>query len=440
MVPGKIGNIVIPAISIVCLISGGFILQSKGHDTVTAAAATKGSVLTSESVNVSFEQVSGKVLSVPVKEEMHVKKGDVLMMLDPTDVNLKIEKVMKEVAQLDTQITQTNNSIQIGYEKVNTQEQQIQIDIAQTEVAERKTEIAKTRAEAAQRQAEAAQKQVEDGARKEDVQKQKLAVEAATKSYENAKTAYNRMKALYESGATTKANLDDAETSLTLAKNSVDQQKKSLQKMLAGATNEEKKQVREQTAQARAGVAQAQAEVDAAQISTEKAKTQLDQTAQTRKDLDNQKLNVELLKQQKENLQVQLKTLQVEKDRLILKAPQDGKITKVLAKSGENIAPGTPVITLETNDLYYDLYVNETIATTFKAGQKVVGHVNAINKDLTGQVRFVTSAPQFAAIRMSKEKGEADVATFQVRIYVTKTGSLLPGMTIEVNTDEISAR
>ncbi|MET3209008.1 UNVERIFIED_CONTAM: multidrug resistance efflux pump [Paenibacillus sp. PvR008] len=194
------------------------------------------------------------------------------------------------------------------------------------------------------------------------------------------------------------------------------QQQESLQKLLNGATAEERMQAKEQTTQASVAVKQAAEEIRGAQLSVDRSKTQLETIQQSRQQLADQKLAVDLLQQQKQTQEVQLKTLLLKKERLVLKAPQDGKITAISTKVGENVGQGSPVITLETNKLYYDLYVNEDQVGKFKANKEIKTHISALNKDLQGTVRYVTSAPQFANVKMSREKGEADTATFQVRV------------------------
>ncbi|WP_134685345.1 HlyD family secretion protein [Brevibacillus migulae] len=391
-------NGMIPAIAIVLLIGGGAMLMSKGYDPVTVASEQKGSLLTAEQVNVSFQQVGGKITEVLVEEEQHVKKGDVLMKLDSTDIDLEISKLQKDIAQLDAQIKQTASSIQVGYEKINTQQTQALIGI---------------------KKAETSQKQVFDGARDEDIRQQQLAVQSAMASYEDTKRSYTRMKQLYEQGALSKADYDNISTALSLAEKAVMQQQEALAKMMTGATTEEKMQ---------------------ASLSTENAKTALSQVDQARKELDTQKVEIERLQAQKEGLEVQLQTLGVKRDRLTLQAPQDGKIIKVVSKIGENVAAGAPVIMLETDQLYYDVYVDEQQVTKLKAGEKLQGHLVALDQSIDGKIEFITAAPQFANLRMSREKGQADLASFQVRVQVERTEKLLPGMTIEVNLDEIPAR
>lgn len=389
---------VISAVMILFLLAGGTFLFTKGRDAVTVASDHKGSILTAEQVNVSFQQVGGKVTEVLTQEEQQIKKGDVLMRLDPTDTDLDIAKLIKDIDQMDVQIKQTNDSIRVGYEKVATQKQQAVIGIQTAEVA---------------------QKHVYDGARDEDIRQQQIAVQSAQDSYEDTKKSFNRSKELFQQGAISKAEYDSITTAFSLADKKVKQQQESLAKLLAGPTAEEKQQ---------------------AVLSTEKAKTALAQVDQARQDLDTNKIGVEKLQKQKESLEVQLKALKVKKDRLTLRAPQDGKVIKVVAKLGENVSAGAPVIMMETDQLYYDVYVDEMQVTQVKVGGDFTSHLVALNEDIKGKVRFITAAPQFANLRMSREKGQADLSTFQVRVYVQRTNALLPGMTVEVKMDAVATK
>ncbi|WP_429842911.1 HlyD family secretion protein [Brevibacillus sp. FIR094] len=398
-------NLVLVGVLVICLIGGGLLLNTNGTDAVSVAATQKESILTAEQVNVSFQQVGGRVTQVggrvtqvEVLEEQRVKKGDVLMHLDSTDLDLQIAKAQKDLEQMDVKIKQIQDSVRNGGHKVSTQELQAKLGV----------ESAVT-----------SQQQINKGARDEDVHRQEIVVTDARKSLENAQLTFDRTKKLFDEGAVAKASLDSAETALSTFQNALAQQEEVLKKLKAGATAEERKQ---------------------ASIAAEKAKTVLSQVEQARDDLTNNAMNADILQKQKEAAEIQLKTLQTQRERLTLKAPQDGKAIKVVPKVGENVAIGGTVVLLETDNLFYDIYVSETQVPSFKVGAQVTGHVLALNHDLTGDVRFITAAPQFANLRMSREKGQADLSSFQVRVYVKRADDLLPGMTVEVKTDEIAAR
>ncbi len=360
-------------------LSGAIMLTFKGHDAVTHAQEQKGSILTAEQIHLAFQGVGGRIVNILVQEEQAVKKGDILMLLDPTDTELEIAKLEATIAQLDAQIRQQEAGIRIGYQKVDTAEQKTYIDI----------------------------------------QKQKLAVQAAVVSYEDAKRSYDRMKSLYEIGAVAKSNFDSASAAFELAKSSMGQQEQALNRMLEGATAGQKQLVIQ---------------------GKEVRDVYLPEIDQSRQELANSALTTEQLQKQKEAYLVQLKALQVQKERLMLRAPEDGRIIKVIPKTGENVALNAPVLLLETDRFYYDLYVDEVRAATLQSGDKITGKVVALKQTLAGQVRFVTAAPGFASLRMSREKGQADLASFQVRIYVPRQKGLLPGMTIEVDTNEFLTR
>lgn len=224
------------------------------------------------------------------------------------------------------------------------------------------------------------------GERKEDVERQELAVEGARQALDLAQSNYDRTKALFDAGAVAQVNLDTVSYQFETAKNALSQQQAALKKLET--------------------------------------------------DIQNNGFNVELVEKQKESMQVQLQSLEVQKQRLILKAPADGKVTRIVPKIGENIAAGATVVVIEANQLYCDIYVDETQVSGYTPNSSVSGYVAALKKNVEGKVRFITAAPQYASMRMSREKGQADVSSFLVRIDVQRTPELLPGMTLEVNTGE----
>lgn len=377
---------------IIAIGAGGTFMATKGTDTVTMAATKKNTLLTADTVNAAFQGVGGKVTSIPAVEEQPVKQGDILMQLDSTDLDLQIRKVHTDIQQQEVKIKQAKDALQNGYEKVSTQEQQARLGIES---------------------AQASESLLNQGTRSEDLERQKLAVEAARQALDLAQTNYDRTKALFDSGAVSKAALDTASNQLESTQNGLSQQQAVLQKMQTGATSQERQQAR---------------------LQTEKAKTSMTQTSQTRLDIQNSAYNIDLLETQKEALKIQLQTLELQKQRMVLTAPTDGKVTRIVPKVGEIVAPGAPVVIVESKQLYYNLYVDESQISHYQAGGQVNGRVVALNQGVQGKVRFITSAPPYASMRMSREKGQSDVSSFLVRVDVPRTAALLPGMTVEVNT------
>lgn len=234
---------------------------------------------------------------------------------------------------------------------------------------------------------------------------QQAAVSAARASFRNAQLDYSRKVSLLEAGAIARSQLDDAEMALQVAQANVEQQAQLLQKLQAGYNG-----------------------------------SATDIVGQERQAAENMSNDLASLASQKQALEVQLKELEVARERLTLRAPEDGKILKVLAKEGEMIAPQTPVVLLESSRSYYDIYISEEQAGQLSEGQAVTGYSVAGDRKVTGTIRLLAQAPGFADLKQSREKGQADLSAFQVRIYIDPQDGIIPGMTIGVNDSEFTKR
>ncbi|ANF95194.1 HlyD family secretion protein [Paenibacillus bovis] len=432
----KIVKLIPIILLIVALGVGGTLLAMHGKDAVSMAAMKKEGVLTIDTVNSSFEGQSGKISAVKVKEEQHVKKGQTLLVLDTRDIDLQIKGVKEQMAQIDVQISQAQSSLTSQAHKLAEQKANAELNIKAAQVAEQKV-LTGARPEDIRSQeiaVDSAKKSVEVA--NNGVTSAQTAVEAAQQTLDYAKTSYDRAKALFDNGLGTQASLDTAQNSVDnatkqvqsaqdqlnsamkqveVASNQVSTQENALQKLKNGATAEERQQ---------------------AHVQLEQAQQALKQIEQGQEDIDNGKYNIELLQKQKDSLKVTLDGYEVQKGRRILTAAADGKVTRVVPKVGENVSAGTPVVVIETGKLYYDLYVGEENIKSFQAGAKVSTDVISLGKNVQGTVRYITSAPQYAALRMSREKGQSDTTSFIVRVDVKRTSDLLPGMTVEVPTNE----
>ena len=198
---------------------------------------------------------------------------------------------------------------------------------------------------------------------------------------------------------------------LNVAQAAVEQQQQLLDKLLAGA----------QDTGATDGIA-------------------LPTIAQERASAANMSNDVAALESQRQALVVQLEELETQKERLTLRAPEDGRVIKVLAKEGEMVAAGTPVVLLESDRSYYDIYISEKQAQGISEGDTITGRTVAGDKSVPGTIRLLTKAPGFADLKQSREKGQADLTAFQVRIYVEPQDGVMPGMTIGVNEREFTKR
>ena len=69
-----------------------------------------------------------------------------------------------------------------------------------------------------------------------------------------------------------------------------------------------------------------------------------------------------------------------------------------------------------------------------------MGTTVAGEKQVSGTIRLLTKAPGFADLKQSREKGQADLTGFQVRIFIDPQDGVVPGMTIGVKDSEFTKR
>jgi HlyD family secretion protein len=121
-------------------------------------------------------------------------------------------------------------------------------------------------------------------------------------------------------------------------------------------------------------------------------------------------------------------------------APEDGSVNRIVVKPGDQIQLGMPMAVLQKNNFYTDLYIQESEIQKLKVNQNIGVHFPYLEHEaeVTGVITSIAAAPQFASLRMSREKGQADLSMFLVRIAMDSNAELLPGMTAEVKLDEIA--
>ena len=241
---------------------------------------------------------------------------------------------------------------------------------------------------------------------KRQIEQQQAAVDSAKATLKNRETDYARKNELFASGAVALSVVDDATMALDVARANLAQQEEALSRLLAGANNGE----------------------------------MLPTIVEEHLRADNIANDIAALQSQKKQKEVALKELEVAKSRLTLRAPEDGKILSILQKEGEMIAPNTPVIILESDRLYYDIYLGEDIAGNLKEGDRIRGHAVNNNKEVIGTIRLMTKAPGFADLRQTREKGQSDLSSFQIRIYVDGQEGIMAGLTIGVDANGLNQK
>ena len=375
--PGK-KALLKPLIVFAVLIAVGttFMVLGPRRDADTLAQSQKYGTLTAEDVNTAFEKVSGKLVSRPAVEGRMVKAGDVLMELDSTDTDtdISIAKTKAQIAENAAAVEEAKRTIETSLTASGTTEKNSWRTI--------------------------------EGA--------KANLDSAIATEKHAKADYDRAKNLITSHAISQASFDSARNTWESAASAVTTARKQLDASTVGASKSDLARL------AKTGSAQGM---------------RLAAIADTRASIETQKLKVKQLEAAGEQLKQALAALEVEKSRLTIKAPEDGKILKVMYQVGEIVPAGSPAVLLESNRQYYEIYVSEKDAAKFAEGKTVKGET-ATGKTVTGTVRVLHEAPAFADLRGTRERGQADLKSLVARIYVTPQPGVIPGMSIGVKIND----
>lgn len=119
-------------------------------------------------------------------------------------------------------------------------------------------------------------------------------------------------------------------------------------------------------------------------------------------------------------------------------SPVKGEVGSIYPSVGELVMPGTPIMEIiVTDSCYVVLNVKETLLPHFGMGEKFKGQIPALGNDLYEfEVFYINPLGSFANWSSSKESGNYDIVTFQVKARPTKEKRLRPGMSVLVKLEK----
>lgn len=120
---------------------------------------------------------------------------------------------------------------------------------------------------------------------------------------------------------------------------------------------------------------------------------------------------------------------------LYLTAPVDGVIAAIYPKHGELVGTGAPIMTVtDLSDIWFTFNIREDYLHSMKSGDKLTLSVPALDgKECTATVNYLAVRESYATWKATKEIGQYDAKTFEVRAVPDKIlEGIRPGMTVLV--------
>jgi len=120
-------------------------------------------------------------------------------------------------------------------------------------------------------------------------------------------------------------------------------------------------------------------------------------------------------------------------DEIHLTAPVDGVVSDVYPKVGELVGQGAPIMTIQDlRDMWFTFNIREDMLHSMQKGTKVTLRVPALDgREVSATIYYMAARESYATWKATKEIGEYDTRTFEVRARPdAPVEGLLPGMSV----------
>ena len=286
-------------------------------------------------------RITGQIIKVEVEENQAVKAGDEIAQLDPRDYQVAVENAEAALASAKANAAVAN--VNVPLTTVNTGSNLVSAD---ADVSGSHASV-----EQAQKQLQAAQARV---------------VQAQANNIK-AQSDLERYKPLVEKDVISKQQFDAAVAAADAAKASVADAQATEQAAADGV-----RIAHQREAASIAVLKYAQTRPQQIALQDARAKAAEAQVQQAQAQLDQAKLNLSYC---------------------LIKAPEDGIITRKSVEINQNVSAGQNLLTLVSlHDIWITANFKETQLRHMKAGQPVEIHVDSTGKDYSGRVTQIGGA------------------------------------------------
>jgi membrane fusion protein, multidrug efflux system len=300
-------------------------------------------------------RVGGHVIDVKVEDEMEVKAGDVLVVLDPKDYEVAVAKARADLA--DAVATYSSNRSDVPITSINTKSTLTTANSARLDASagvagsEKSMGAARARLATAQANVRVAQANLTKAAQDVDRYKQLVSKDEISKQqYDQAVSAMEAAKATLDAQ---NAQVNEATQNVSVAEKSVEQ--------------------------ARTRVEQADAQIQAALTGPQQVKVTEAKAQSAAAKVDQQRA---LLDQAELNLKY-----------TTIVAPIDGVVGKKNVANGQNITSGQELMAVvPLDDLWITANFKETQLQKMRVGQVVKIKADAYDREYTGKIQRLAGA------------------------------------------------
>ncbi len=423
----KLPFLIIGAIVLVGAIGGLFYWLNARHYETTDDAFIDGDV-----VQIS-PKVSAYVTKVYIDSNQHVKKGDLLVELNPKDYETKLEQAQAQLRAAEAQKNQSQ--AQVALTRATTSATQTQ---AQSGIESARNNVEQQRAAADAKKSQINQAQSGVKTAQANLSQTRTQVPLAQSNLNLAQKEFNRRQTLFNNGDISRQSLDQATNNLQAAQAQLD----AAEKQVIAAQS--------RVSEAQAGVAVAQNNYQQSLAQVELVKSQIGQSIGELQNANAAPERIAVNETQVGNAEASIAQAQaavheaeLELSYTKIYAPEDGTVTRKSVEEGQLVQVGTPLLALsQSDDIWVVANFKETQLTNMRVGQPVDIEVDAYpNQIFQGKVESFQAGTgsRFSLLPSENATGNYVKVVQRVPVKIVfdqqpgddKAHLLAPGMSVE---------
>lgn len=348
-------------------------------------------------------RVPGSVLEVLVHDNESVKKGQVLVKLDPRDYQAKLDNAQAKLAVAQSRVLSANVNVPLTS-------------------ATTRSDVSSGSATVAA--AESAYQQAQLGLQ-----------EASTSGLAYAKANVQKEEAAYQ-----KAQSDLARVKPLVAKNEISQQQYDAYSAAATEAEGELSAARQSLSLAEQTISVRQAQVSAAKADLERAHAGLQAAQANTRQVRVSVANAASARAAVQEAQAEVETAQLNLEYTNITAPDDGVVTNKTVQVGEIVSPGQALmIVVPLRETWVTANFKETQLAHVRPGDRAEVHVDMYGKTFPGHVDSIAGATGSRLSLLPPENATGNYVKVVERIPVkivldpvpANEAILRPGMNVE---------
>ncbi|HEY9767149.1 MAG TPA: HlyD family secretion protein [Coleofasciculaceae cyanobacterium] len=353
-------------------------------------------------------RIPGTVTDVEVNDNQQIKPTELLVKLDPRDLQVEVEKAQAALLIAQGQAKAAQANITLASETTQAKSTQAQGDIsdATANVSTAKSAVFEAKAGIASAQAQVAQ---------------------ADANLNKAQQDYNRYSTLYQKGAVTRQQLDNAQAAYQVAQ-------------------AEKNAVEQGVEQAQAQLEQAQQGVNSANAKLAATKSELQQVSASGQQTEANRANYAAAQAEIAQAKAALDDARQQLSYTNITAPTGGKVGSKSVEIGQRVQPGTPLMAIVGNDYWVTANFKETQLGEIKRGERVEVKIDAFgDRTFTGRVDSISpaSGAEFALLPPDNATGNFTKVVQRIPVKIVLDpqsikgyeSRITPGMSAVVNVE-----